>query len=100
MVFYEHDLLIITDQGVIIRVSAEEIPTLSRATSGVRLMRSKDARIVDFALTDHEVEEEDDAEGTEAAEGEAPAESEADVVTEADTADADVKESEGGEDNA
>ena len=96
----EHDLLIITDQGVIIRVSAEEIPTLSRATSGVRLMRSKDARIVDFALTDHEVEEEDDAEGTEAAEGEAPAESEADVVTEADTADADVKESEGGEDNA
>ena len=45
-------------------------------------------------------EEEDDAEGTEAAEGEAPAESEADVVTEADTADADVKESEGGEDNA
>jgi len=53
----EHDLLIITDQGVIIRVSASEIPTLSRATSGVRLMRSRNAKIVDFALTDHEVEE-------------------------------------------
>jgi len=63
----EHDLLIITDQGVIIRVAATEIPTLSRATSGVRLMRSKDARIVDFALTDHEVPED------EVAEGEAPA---------------------------
>ena len=67
----EHDLLIITDQGVIIRVAATEIPTLSRATSGVRLMRSKDAKIVDFALTDHETEEEtespesaEDAEGT------------------------------------
>ena len=57
----EHDLLIITDQGVIIRVSAGEIPTLSRATSGVRLMRSKDAKIVDFALTDHETEEEEQA---------------------------------------
>ena len=53
----EHDLLIITDQGVIIRVSASEIPTLSRATSGVRLMRSKNAKIVDFALTDHETDE-------------------------------------------
>ena len=29
----EDDLLIITNQGVIIRVSASEIPTLSRATS-------------------------------------------------------------------
>ena len=63
----EHDLLIITDQGVIIRVSAGEIPTLSRATSGVRLMRSKDAKIVDFALTDHEAETEDAAEGEAAA---------------------------------
>ena len=63
----EHDLLIITDQGVIIRVSAGEIPTLSRATSGVRLMRSKDAKIVDFALTEHEAETEEPAGGAEAA---------------------------------
>jgi len=63
----EQDLLIITDQGVIIRVSAGEIPTLSRATSGVRLMRSKDAKIVDFALTEHEAETEEPAGGAEAA---------------------------------
>ena len=65
----EEDLLIITDQGVIIRVSASEIPTLSRATSGVRLMRSKDARIVDFAVTDHEAEEEETEADETASEG-------------------------------
>ncbi|MBR6488013.1 MAG: DNA gyrase subunit A, partial [Clostridiales bacterium] len=59
----EDDLLIITGQGVIIRVSASEIPTLSRATSGVRLMKSKNASVVDFALTDREEEEEEPAEG-------------------------------------
>ena len=74
----DNDLLIITSQGVIIRVSASEIPTLSRATSGVRLMKSKTAQIVDFALADHEEEEPVEAEGTaetegaDAPEGEAP----------------------------
>ncbi len=58
------DLLIVTSQGVVIRVSAAEIPTLSRATSGVRLMKSKNAQIVDFAITDHYVEE-DQQEGDE-----------------------------------
>ncbi|MBO7452071.1 MAG: DNA gyrase subunit A, partial [Clostridiales bacterium] len=52
------DLLIITNQGVIIRVATTEIPTLSRATTGVRLMRAKAAEIVDFAITDHEEPEE------------------------------------------
>lgn len=76
----DNDLLIITSQGVIIRVSASEIPTLSRATSGVRLMKSKTAQIVDFALTDHEEEEPEEAESAEGAEAdgnaEAPAEGE------------------------
>ena len=51
------DLLIITSQGVIIRVRANEIPTLSRATSGVKLMKSNNAYVVDFALTDREEDE-------------------------------------------
>ena len=76
----DNDLLIITSQGVIIRVSASEIPTLSRATSGVRLMKSKTAQIVDFALTDHEEEGPEEAESAEGAEAdgnaEAPAEGE------------------------
>ena len=65
----DNDLLIITSQGVIIRVSASEIPTLSRATSGVRLMKSKTAQIVDFALADHEEEEPEEAEGEAQASG-------------------------------
>ena len=63
----DDDLLIITSQGVIIRVRANEIPTLSRATSGVKLMKSNKARVVDFALTDREIEEPDELE--EGAEG-------------------------------
>ncbi len=66
----DDDLLIITSQGVIIRVRANEIPTLSRATSGVKLMKSNKARVVDFALTDREIEEPDELEeGAEGAEG-------------------------------
>ena len=59
----DEDLLIITDSGVIIRVSAVEIPVLSRATSGVRLMKASGASIVDFAITDHEEPEEEREEG-------------------------------------
>ncbi len=58
----DDDLLIVTSQGVVIRVSASEIPTLSRATSGVKLMKSKTASIVDFAITEHYVEEEEQTE--------------------------------------
>lgn len=65
LVTNEDDLLIITDSGVIIRVSAAEIPTLSRATSGVRLMKSNGAAIVDFAITDHEEEKDEEAEDEE-----------------------------------
>ena len=83
----EDDLLIITDSGVIIRVSAQEIPTLSRATSGVRLMKASGASIVDFAITYHEEEEEElpegEGEGAEASEVEgASAEGETTQITE------------------
>lgn len=85
----EDDLLIITNQGVIIRVSASEIPTLSRATSGVRLMKSNTASVVDFALTNHEEEEEPSADGDSA------------EAENSDTEDltADSKQPEDGEDN-
>ena len=81
----DDDLLIITDSGVIIRVSATEIPTLSRATSGVRLMKASGASIVDFAITYHEDPEEEAEEGAEGAEGENPAEASEEIV-EAETA--------------
>ena len=71
----DDDLLIITSQGVIIRVRANEIPTLSRATSGVKLMKSNKALVVDFALTDRE--EEEPEEGEEGIEGSVASEAEA-----------------------
>ena len=82
LVTNDEDLLIITDSGVVIRLSAAEIPTLSRATSGVKLMKSGNANVVDFAITYHEEPEEEVAEG-EATEGEAPANTEANAVAEA-----------------
>ncbi len=63
----EMDLLMISDNGVVIRVDASEIPTLSRATSGVKLMKSGNAKVVDFTITEHEEEEPelDEVEGEE-----------------------------------
>ena len=54
------DLLIMTDHGMVIRVMSTEIPTLSRATSGVRLMRSTTNSIIDFTVADHYLEEDDE----------------------------------------
>lgn len=82
----DKDLLIVTDSGVVIRLATSEIPTLLRATSGVKLMRANDASIVDFAIVDH-FEEEEDATITE--EGE---ESVSDVALEADTPSEDASE--------
>jgi len=56
------DLLVISDSGVMIRISASEIPVLSRATSGVTLMRAGGNFVADFALTDHIEEDEADVE--------------------------------------
>ncbi len=52
------DVLLINDVGIVIRLAASEIPILSRVTQGVTLMRSKDGRVVDLAVIDHEDEEE------------------------------------------
>jgi len=53
------DVLLINDNGIVIRLSAFEIPILSRVTQGVTLMRSKDGKVVDIAVVDHEDEEEE-----------------------------------------
>lgn len=54
----DKDILIINDDGILIRLWAKEIPVLSRVTQGVTLMRSKGSLIVDVAIVDHEEEEE------------------------------------------
>ena len=55
----EEDLLLITDKGVIIRLSLEQISTLKRATQGVRLINLKDNCTVATVAT---VVKEDDEE--------------------------------------
>ena len=61
----DKDILIINDDGIVIRLWAKEIPVLSRVTQGVTLMRSKGSLIVDVAIVDHEEETEEEAENEE-----------------------------------
>ena len=52
------DVLIISDDGTIIRMAAADISTYSRATMGVRLMRTgSDARVISIARTEKEEDE-------------------------------------------
>lgn len=46
------DLLLINDQGIVIRIATSEIPLLSRNTQGVTLMRSKEGegKVIDLAI--------------------------------------------------
>ena len=47
------DVLVVSDDGVIIRMEADGISELGRATQGVRIMRlSEGARVISVALTD------------------------------------------------
>ena len=58
------DIMMITDGGIIIRVQADEISKIGRATQGVRIMKLKDdsAKVVSI-LTPHEEEEPETVEG-------------------------------------
>ncbi len=56
------DLLMITNEGTIIRTPAKGIPHYGRGASGVILMRLADgAKLVNFALADSEEEKEEDS---------------------------------------
>jgi len=60
------DVLIISDDGTIIRMAAADISTYSRATQGVRLMRiHADSKVISIARTDKEEEVPEEADLTE-----------------------------------
>ncbi len=62
------DILIISDDGTIIRVPAESINVFSRATQGVRLMRvAEGSRVISIARTDHAEPEEEPGKAEETA---------------------------------
>ena len=68
-------ILMITSEGVIIRISASGISTIGRSTKGVRLMKLKDGvKVVSIGITEHEEEEENASEGEEQPNENAPAE--------------------------
>ncbi len=61
----DEDLLLVSDDGVIIRTDAGAVPVYGRAAQGVRLMRvGEGSRVISIACT--EKEEEDEAEAEEA----------------------------------
>ena len=54
----DQDLLLMSDNGVVIRVAAKDISLLSRATQGVKIMKLKEgSKIVSVAIGEHEEEE-------------------------------------------
>ena len=66
LVSAEEDIMIITNNGTIIRVSAEDISTISRDTQGVRIMRIDEGTTVSMiAITPKSEEEQDGEEQTE-----------------------------------
>ena len=82
----DDDLMLITDQGVIIRTPAADVSLLSRSAAGVIVMRlDSDRRIVNFT----KVAREDEAEESESAETETAAET---VDAEAVAAEAETNE--------
>ena len=60
------DLLVISDDGTIIRMAVDGISVYGRATQGVRLMRvSEGARVISIARTEHESGEDEPEESEE-----------------------------------
>lgn len=58
MVSGEEDILIISDDGVIIRMPVKDINSYSRTAQGVILMRLQEGvKVISIARTDHEGEE-------------------------------------------
>ena len=63
------DILIISDDGTIIRMPARDISLLSRGTQGVRLMRiGEGTKVISTARTEH-IEEEEETESEDTVEG-------------------------------
>ena len=72
----DEDVMLITDNGIIIRVKSSEISTLSRDTQGVIVMRLNEGQVATVAVVPHEDEEEiiDGVEGEETTASEESAE--------------------------
>ncbi len=55
----ENDLIMISDDGIVIRIKSADIPMMKRSAGGVRVMRIKeDVRLVAVAQSEHDEEQE------------------------------------------
>ncbi len=66
----DQDILLVNDEGIVIRLNAGEVPIQGRAARGVTLMRSQTAEVVDVAVLAHEEDFEIDPLDTDAKEEE------------------------------
>ena len=64
----EEDILLITNEGIIIRFSAEDISKTGRDTQGVRLMRLDEEHFISTMSIVYPDDEDENEEGTEAVE--------------------------------
>ena len=66
----EDDIMIISENGTIIKVASDDISKIGRATQGVKVMRIEDSRVSKLAVTPRSEEDGEDgnADGTEIAE--------------------------------
>ncbi len=70
----DEDIMIITSEGVIIRIPASGISTIGRSTKGVRLIRLPEGvKVVSIGITEHEEPEEEETEDTQNPETVSPA---------------------------
>ncbi|MBR2884592.1 MAG: DNA gyrase subunit A [Clostridia bacterium] len=61
----DEDIMIITSEGIIIRIAAKDVSSIGRSTKGVRLMRlSEGVKVVSIGITEHEEPEEETEEVT------------------------------------
>ena len=61
----DDDIMMITSDGVVIRMHADEISTFGRQTQGVRIMRlADDISVVSMTKTDREAEDAEEEETT------------------------------------
>ncbi|MBQ7407697.1 MAG: DNA gyrase subunit A [Clostridia bacterium] len=70
----DEDIMLIADNGIVIRTGASEISLIGRDTKGVKVMRVDGARVVTVAVVPHQEEEEctsGDEQTTEQADGQA-----------------------------
>ena len=85
LVHEDEDVMIIADNGIIIRVAAKDISKIGRATQGVRVMKLGEGKVAVVAITPHGEEKEE--EGEESAETENAEENGAETSAAPDAAD-------------